>query len=96
MQKVWAIASEKTADDCMGLTYAGFLQPASLCGLGLSWITRDTLKNSIERLVRYQRAIPTAMDFSFNELDDCYQVVLRSKVTTHPLKYFSTKNHSVI
>jgi len=50
LQKVWAIASEKTDNGCIGLTYAEFLQPAALCGLGLSWITSDTLKSSIERL----------------------------------------------
>lgn len=64
IQKVWAIASSETGDGCLGLTYAEFLQPASLCGLGLSWITSDTLKDSILRLVKYQRAISTATDFS--------------------------------
>jgi len=80
MQKVWAIAHQKTGDNCLGLTYAEFIQPASLCGLGLAWITSDTLKDSINRLVRFQNSITTAAEFIFNELDDCYQIILRPKI----------------
>jgi len=80
LQKVWKIAKQKSGDDCMGLTYAEFIQPASLCGLGLAWITSDSLKDSINRLIRFQHAISTALDFVFNGLDDCYQIILNSKI----------------
>lgn len=80
LQKVWQIAVDESGDQCIGLTYAKLLQPASLCGLGLSWITSDTLKDSINRLIRFQRAISTATEFSLNELDDCYQVIFRSNL----------------
>ena len=83
LQKVWKIAVKKTADDSLGLSYAQLIQPASLCGLGLAWITSDTLCDSIHRLVRFQNAITSAVDFSLNELDDCYQIILRSKIK-HP------------
>jgi len=78
LQKVWQIAVQKTSDPCIGLIYAELLQPASLCGLGLSWITSDTLKDSISRLIRFQRSISTAFDLSLNELDDSYQIIIRS------------------
>lgn len=80
LQKIWSIAREQSGDECIGLTYAKVIQPASLCGLGLAWITSDTLKDSINRLVRYQYAISTAIDFSLIELDDCYQIKLCSKL----------------
>lgn len=80
LQKVWELARQKTGDDCLGLTYAKLIQPASLCGLGLAWITSDTLKDSINRLVRFQNAITTASHFVLNELDDCYQIILHSKI----------------
>jgi len=80
MQKVWKIAHQESGDDCLGLAYAQLIQPASLCGLGLAWITSDTLKDSINRLVRFQAAITTASDFMLNELNDCYQIILRSKI----------------
>lgn len=83
LQKVWKISLQQTQDECLGLTYATFIQPASLGGLGLSWITSDTLKDSINRLVRFQNSISTATDISLNELDDYYQIVVRSKIKHH-------------
>ncbi len=80
LQKVWKIAHQQSADDCLGLVYAQLVQPASLSGLGLAWITSDSLKDSINRLVRFQSAITTSIDYVFNELDDCYQVIFRSKI----------------
>jgi len=80
LQKVWKIATLNSADQCLGLTYAKLIQPASLCGLGLAWITSDTLKDSINRLIRFQHAITTTGNFIFNELDDCYQIIIRSNI----------------
>jgi len=80
LQKVWKIAAQETSDQCLGLTYAKLIQPASLCGLGLAWITSDTLKDSINRLIRFQHAVTTSSDYVFNELDDCYQIVMRTKI----------------
>ena len=70
LQKVWKIAETKITDDSFGITYAKLIQPASLCGLGLAWITSDSLKDSINRLVRFQHSISTNVDFKLNELDD--------------------------
>jgi len=80
LQKVWKIAVQQTGDECLGLTYAEYVQPAYLYGLGLSWITSDTLKDSINRLVRYQRSISTAVDYSLIEHPDSYQVILKSRL----------------
>jgi len=80
LQKVWKIARKETGDDSLGISYAELIQPAALCGLGLSWITSDTLKDSINRLIRFQAALSTSTDFVFNELNDCYQIILRSKI----------------
>jgi AraC-like DNA-binding protein len=80
LQAVWEIATQTSGDDSIGLTYAKLIQPAALSGLGLAWITSDTLKDSLNRLVRFQRAITTSVDFIVNELDDCYQIILHSKI----------------
>lgn len=80
LQKVWKIAQQQTGDGCLGITYAELIQPASLCGLGLAWITSDTLKESIKRLIRFQHALTTSTDYILNELDDCYQIVLQPKL----------------
>lgn len=80
IQKVWRAVKELTGDDCVGLTYAKFIQPSSLNGLGLAWITSDSLADSIKRLIRFQHSISTAIDFTLNEIDAGYQILLRSKI----------------
>ena len=78
IQKVWAIAKQKTNDDCLGLTYAKLVQPAALNGLGLAWITSDTLKDSFKRLIRYQKSISTAVTFTIKEDNESYQIILHT------------------
>lgn len=80
MQKVWEIVKELTGDDCIGLTYANYIQPASLNGLGLAWITSDSLMDSIKRLVKFQRSISTAIVFTIKEIDKRYHIILRSNL----------------
>jgi len=80
LQKVWKIAAERTGDDCLGLTYAELIQPASLCGLGLAWITSDSLRDSISRLVKFHRSVTTASAFTLDELDDCYRIMMHKKL----------------
>lgn len=75
LQKVWRLAVEYTGDPCYGLTYAGFIQPASLHGLGLAWLASDSLLDGLKRLVRYQRAISTLMDLELVAEDTTYKLI---------------------
>ncbi|MCP4993114.1 MAG: AraC family transcriptional regulator [Gammaproteobacteria bacterium] len=82
LQRVWTMAVDQTGDPCFGLTFAQYIQPAALYGLGLAWISSSSLRDGLERLVRYQRVISTILQFEIvpDELgcavvlgDDLYQ-----------------------
>lgn len=77
LQKIWRLAVERTGDPCFGLTYARYIQPASLHGMGLAWVASDTLKDGLKRLVRYQRVVSTALDIHLEEENDRYHLIFR-------------------
>lgn len=74
IQKIWRLAVAKTGDPCFGLTYARFIQPAALHGLGLAWLASDTLKDGLNRLVRYQRVISTKLNVELEECAEAYNL----------------------
>jgi AraC-like DNA-binding protein len=74
IQKMWAIALEQSKDEYIGLRYASYFQPAALHGLGLACITSNTLKDSLNRLIRYQRMLTTMCTFSLEEKGNDYHL----------------------
>lgn len=78
LQKLWHLAVASTGDPCFGLTYASFIQPAALHGLGLAWLASDTLKDGLNRLVRYQRVVSTALDIQLEEHRTSYHLIFHS------------------
>lgn len=65
MQQLWRIAVEHTQDDAFGIYFAQQFQPTALHGLGFSWLSSDTLKDALVRLVRYYRLITSAGEIIF-------------------------------
>jgi len=78
LQRVWELAVAATGDACFGLTYAEFIQPAALHGMGLAWAASDTLLDGVRRLIRYQHAVSTALDIELRTQADSYRLVFRS------------------
>lgn len=69
MQAFWRLAVETSGDECFGLRMAEALQPSALHGLGFSWLASHTLRDAIERVVRYARIVSTAIDMNIDEKD---------------------------
>jgi AraC-like DNA-binding protein len=63
IDKLWGLAIEATGNPCLGLLIVRQFQPADLRGLGLAWLTSDTLRAALTRLVRYSRFINPALEF---------------------------------
>ena len=70
--KFWELAVRYSGDPCFGLTYAAYIQPSTLHGLGLSWIASHTLKDGLERLVRFQRILATDLQLELRETQTGY------------------------
>lgn len=66
-QRLWELAVQYTGDPCFGLTYAAYIQPSSLHGLGLSWIASHSLKDGLLRLIRFQKILATDMVLALRE-----------------------------
>lgn len=67
MQRLWALAVEATGDEGIGLSVIEYWHPTSMHALGFAWLASTTLKEAMERLVRYVRIVSTAATFSLQE-----------------------------
>ena len=63
IEKLLDLAIEASGNPCIGLLAARQFQPAMLHGLGLAWLTSDTLRDALNRLVRYSRFVNPAWEF---------------------------------
>ena len=65
MQQLWQLAVDSTDDPCFGFVAGEQLQPAALHGLGFSWLASDTLRDALNRLIRFSRLISTAANINW-------------------------------
>jgi AraC-like DNA-binding protein len=75
IQLLWQRAVEITGEEAFGILVMKEIQPAALQGLGFSWLSSDTLKDAIQRLIRYIRFISTAAQLDFYEKGNEYHLV---------------------
>ena len=76
LQTLWRLAVEATGDECFGLKLARYTQPSALQGLGFAWLASDTLRDSLNRLVRFSRFVNTAIDIRLVDIDDSVDLVI--------------------
>ena len=72
IKKLWDLSVKYTQDPCFGLTYAHYIQPSALHGLGFSWLASHTLKDGLVRLVRFQKILGTELTLKLRETDVGY------------------------
>jgi AraC-like DNA-binding protein len=63
IEMLLGLAVEATGNPCIGLLAARQFQPAILHGLGLAWLTSDTLREALNRLVRYSHFVNPAWEY---------------------------------
>ena len=71
-KKLWELSVKYSGDPCFGLTYAAYIQPSALHGLGLSWIASHSLKDGLDRLIRFQKILATDMVLELTETNTAY------------------------
>ena len=76
MQQLWQLAVEATGDPCFGFVAGKQLQPAALHGLGFSWLASDTLRDALNRLIRFSRLISTAANIQLEDSENGVELVL--------------------
>lgn len=75
--RLWRLTVRATGDPCVGLRVAEQFQPAALHGLGLAWLSSDSLRDALCRLARYYRFINAFVDVSVEDTADATGLVIR-------------------
>ena len=60
MTRLWKLAAQHTNDPCIGIKAAGYWHPTTLHALGYSWMASTSLKEALERTIRYLHIVSTA------------------------------------
>ena len=84
IQILWELSARYSNDPCFGLKFASYIQPSSLHGLGFSWLASCTLKEGLERLVRFQKIISTQRLFKLRKTQYGYCIfdVIKNKTVS--------------
>ena len=67
MTRLWKLAAQVTGDPCIGIKAAGYWHPTTLHALGYSWMASSSLKEAIERTIRYLRIVSTATGIAMEQ-----------------------------
>ncbi len=76
MQRLWILAEEVTGDTCFGLSAARFWHPTTFHALGYSWMASHSLRDALERMVRYIRIVSTAGQARLEQVGTEYKFAL--------------------
>jgi AraC-like DNA-binding protein len=61
MTRLWDLAVEVTADPCFGVSAGQHIHPTTFHALGYAWLASNTLREALDRFVRYTRLVSTAL-----------------------------------
>ncbi|HYB98636.1 MAG TPA: AraC family transcriptional regulator [Candidatus Limnocylindrales bacterium] len=67
LTRLWELAVQATGDPCFGLTAARYVQPTTFHALGYAVLASATLKEALERIIRYRRLIGDIVRLSLIE-----------------------------
>ena len=70
MQRLWAIATTATGDQCFGLEVAQAWHPTTFHALGYSALASETLREALQRMVRYGRVVTTGARLELEQNGD--------------------------
>jgi AraC-like DNA-binding protein len=76
LQALWRLAVDASGDECFGLKLAAHSQPSMLQGLGFAWLASDTLRDGLNRLVRFSRFVNAVIDVRLVDIDQSVDLVI--------------------
>jgi len=72
MTRLWNMSVDATNDPCFGLSTINHWHPTIFHAFGYAWLASNTLKEALERTVRYIRIVNTAARASLTEVVEGY------------------------
>lgn len=77
MKQVWDEAERLTGDPCFGFRVGMSFHVTNYHAVGYAWLSSASLRDALERLVRYQKLISTAVDLALESHDSELHYVIR-------------------
>jgi len=84
VQRLWGAAAQLTNDTCFGLNAAQHWHPTTLHALGYAWFASESLRDALERMVRYVRLVSTAAKARLDEDTRGYRFTLEYEANIQP------------
>jgi AraC-like DNA-binding protein len=69
MIRIWEEAERRTKNPCIGFEVGMGLRATNFHAVGYAWLSSATIREALNRMVRYQKLLSTAADMTF-EVDD--------------------------
>ena len=82
--KLWQLALEATKDPYIGFKVAACWHPSEAHALGYAWLASSSLKDALERTVRYIRIVTDKEQMTLEESDEELRLVIDNPVADYP------------
>ena len=79
VNKIWVRLAEISDDPCFGLQTIKFWHPSYMHALGYAWLASSTLREALNRWVRYSRIVSEAGGFLLEEDPVGFSIIVDSK-----------------
>jgi AraC-like DNA-binding protein len=77
VRRLWELAIEGSGDPCFALAAARQWHPSNFHALGYAWLASPSLKEALQRLIRYFRVVSTdPEELALEEQPDAYRFVI--------------------
>ena len=80
VNKIWVRLAEISDDPCFGLQTIKFWHPSYMHALGYAWLASSTLREALNRFVRYSRIVSEAGGFLLEENSVGFSFIVDSKL----------------
>mgnify|MGYP000119310432 FL=1 len=90
MTQLWNLAEEISGDDCIGLEVIKYVSPTSFHALTYANMASSTIRESLERMVKFSNVVSTAVNIEIEDHDD--QVI----VTMHRVSNMLELSHHAL
>jgi AraC-like DNA-binding protein len=85
MTRLWNLAVEVTNDPCFGVSAGQHIHPTTFHALGYAWLASSTLREALDRFVRFTRLVSTALTLRTIEMGSELELVIESVSDVLPL-----------
>lgn len=81
---LWQLALEATGDPSLGLKVASHWHPSTAHALGYAWLASATLKDALERTVRYFRIMTDKERLTLEESEEELRLIIENPAEDYP------------